>query len=74
VRTIQEAVEADVHEHSRATVTATLPVPPDGANEAGCAVSAGWHRTGVGAVPVIVSAVLPHAEIKAALVSSARNG
>jgi hypothetical protein len=64
-------VETAVHEHSRAIVTETLPDPPDGPNDEGCALSAGWHRTGVGAVSVIVSAVLPQDEIKTTLVSSA---
>ncbi len=56
-----ESVAAD-HEHSRATVTATLLVPPSALNDRATASKLGWHleSTDAGAV-TLVFVELPHA-------------
>jgi hypothetical protein len=57
---IQEAVLDAVHSHSRGTPTFTVPVPPDAGNDEFDPLMAGWQRTVVGEVTLVV-VELPHA-------------
>ena len=53
--------EAAVHEHSRDTVTATVPLPPLAANDRADPSKLGWQRPGVlEGVVMLVLAELPH--------------
>ena len=51
--TIHGASLLALHEHSRATETVALAVPPPGANVVEDAESVGWHRTVPGLVTVV---------------------
>lgn len=56
------ATDAADQEHSRGTVTATLPVPPVALNDRGDASKLGWHRAGsVEGLVTLVLVELPHA-------------
>ena len=59
---IQLACGVAVHAHSRATVTFTSPVPPDGLKLDDGPEMATWHREAVGPV-TLVTAELPHPTI-----------
>jgi len=63
VNEIHPALLATVHEHSRATPIARVPVPPAGANEEVEGETVGSQRLLVGLVGVdtLVEAELPHA-------------
>jgi hypothetical protein len=62
VNTIQPISLVADQAHSRPTVTFSVPVPPAEPYVVAEGVSAGWHRSVVGAVTsVAVDAELPHA-------------
>jgi hypothetical protein len=61
------AVLPAVQEHSRETVTLTVPVPPPDAKDVVELVTAAWQRVSEGAVTLAdVDAELPHAAVSAA--------
>lgn len=71
---IHEAVLVADHEHSRATLTATVPVPPAGPKFVDGTPRVAWQRVGAVGDVTLVSVVLPHAEaIRQAAAAPAAN-
>jgi hypothetical protein len=66
------AAEAADQEHSRGTVTATLPVPPLASKVRGAASKLGWHRAGtVDGLVTLVLVELPQPEVTDAPMTAA---